>query len=136
MHSYPDRRAKHAWADCLENPTNQKKPVKKEQAYYAHDNRRPASDGPSNDDYRTDAASESEDSSRRLVLSRRSGDSYADDNYAVSITPTSCKRAKLKPPARKKRRTIAMSEGSDDDDNDGSNKTGKFKDPLDLADSN
>jgi hypothetical protein len=136
LHSYPDRPAKHAWADCSENPANQKKPVKKEQAYYAHDNRRPASNGPSNDDYRTNAASKSEDSSLHSVLSHCSGDSYADDNYAVSITPTSRKRAELKPPTRKKRRTIAMLEGSDDDDNDGSNKTGKFKDPLDLADSN
>ena len=132
----PGRPAKHAWADCSENLANQKKPVKKELAYYAHDNRRPASDGPSDDDYRTDAASESKDSSQRVVLSRRSGDSYANDNYAVSITSTSRKRAKLKPPVRKKKRTIAMSEGSDDDDNDGSNKPGKFKDPLDLADSN
>jgi len=89
LHSYPDRPAKHAWADCSENPTNQKKPIKKELEYYAHDNHRPASDGPSNDDYRTDAASESKDSSRRSVSSRRSGDSYADDNYAVSITSTS-----------------------------------------------
>ena len=136
MHSYLDRPAKHAWADCSENPANQKKPEKKEQAYYADANRRPASNGPSNDDYRTDAASESEASSRRLISSRRLGNSYANDNYAVSITPTSRKRAKLKPPVRKKKRTIAMSEGSDDDDNDGSNKPGKFKDPLDLSDSN
>jgi len=135
LHSYPDHPAKHAWADCSENPANQKKPVKKELAYYAHDNRRPASDGPSNDDYRTDAASKSEDSSRRSVSSRCSGDSYADDNYAVSITPTSCKWAKLKSPARKKRRTIAMSNESNDDGNDGSTKTGKSKDPLDLLDS-
>jgi len=135
LHSYPDRPAKHAWVDCLENLANQKKPVKKELAYYAHDNRRPARDGPSDDDYRTDAASESEDSSRRSVSSRRSGDSYDDDNYAVSITPTSPKRAKLKSPARKKRHTIAMSDESDDDGNDGSTKTGKSKDPLDLSDS-
>ncbi len=135
MHSYPDRPAKHAWADCLENLANQKKPVKKELAYYVHDNRRPARDGPSDDDYRTDAASESKDSSCRSVSSRRSGDSYDDDNYAVSITPTSPKRAKFKSPARKKRHTIAMSDESDDDGNDGSIKTGKSKDPLDLSDS-
>jgi len=82
LHSYSDHPAKHAWADCSENPANQKKPVKKEQVYYAHDNCCPASDGTSND------------ASRRSVLSRRSGDSYADDNYAVSITSTSRKRAK------------------------------------------
>ena len=69
-------------------------------------------------------------------MSRRSGNSYADDNYAVSITSTFCKQAKLKPPTRKKRRTIAMLDESDDDGKDGSNKTGKFKDPLDLSDSN
>ena len=100
LHSYPDRPAKHAWADCSENPANQKKPVKKELAYYAHDNRRPASDGSS------------------------------DNKYCFH------KGAKLKSPMRKKRRTIAMSDESDDDGNDGSNKTGKFKDPLDLSDSN
>ncbi len=134
LHSYLDCPAKHMWAECSNNPANQKKPVKREQAYYAHDTRRLASDGPRNDNYRTDAASKSEDSSRRLVSSRRSGDSYADDNYAVSITPR--KRVKLNPPARKKRRTIAMSDGSDDDNNDGPNKAGKSKDPLDLSDSN
>ena len=103
--------------------------------YYAHDNRHPASDGSSDDDYRKNVASASKDSSHRSVSSCRSGNSYANDNYAVSITPTSRKLAKLKPPARKKRHTIAMSEGSDDDDNDKSNKPGKFKDPLNLSDS-
>jgi len=135
LHSYPDCPAKHAWADCSENPANQKKPVQKEQVYYAHDNRRPASNGPSDDDCHTDAASKSKDSSHHSVSGRHSGDSYAGANYAVSITPTSRKRAKLKPPVRKKRRTIAMLEGSDDDDKGGSNKPGKFKDPLDLSDS-
>ena len=61
LHSYPDRPAKHAWADCLENPANQKKPVKRKQAYYAHDNRHPASGGPIDVEYCTDAASESKD---------------------------------------------------------------------------
>ena len=135
LHSYSDRPAKHAWANCSENLANQKNPVKKELAYYAHDNHRPASDGPSDDDYRTDAASKSKDSSRHSVSSRCSCDSYADDNYAVSITPTSRKRAKLKSPARKKRRTIPMSNESNDGGNDGSTKTGKSKDPLDLSDS-
>jgi len=32
LHSYPDRLAKHAWADCSENLANQKKLVKKEQS--------------------------------------------------------------------------------------------------------
>ena len=136
LHSYPDRPAKHAWADCSENPANQKKPVKKELVYYAHDNRRPASNGPSDDEYRTDAASEIKDSSRRSVSSRCSGDSYADDNYAVSITPSSRKQAKLNPPVRKEKRTIAMTDESSDDDNNRSNKTGMLKDPLDLSDSN
>jgi hypothetical protein len=136
LHSFPDRLAKHAWAECSENPANQKKPAKREQAYHAHDTRRPASDGPSNDNYHTDAASKSEDSSRHSVSSRRSGNSYADDNYAVSITSSSCKRAKLNPPARKEKCTIAMMDESGDDDNDRSNKTGKLKDPLDLLDSN
>ena len=133
MHSFPDRPAKHTWAKCSENPANQKKPAKREQAYHAHDTRRPASNGPSSDDCRTDAASKSKDSSRRSVSSRRSGDSYVDNNYAVSINPSSRKRAKLNPPARKEKRTIAMLDESGNDDNNRSNKTGKLKDPLDLS---
>jgi hypothetical protein len=27
IHSFPDKPAKHLWADCLENPANQKKPA-------------------------------------------------------------------------------------------------------------
>ena len=132
LHSFPDRPTKHTWAECSEIPANQKKPAKREQAYHPHDTRCPASDEPSNDDYHTDAASESKDLSHCSVSSRRSGDSYADDNYAVSITPSSRKRAKLNPPARKEKRTIAMTDESSNDDNDRSNKTGKLKDPLDL----
>jgi len=82
--------------------------VKKEQAYYAHDTCHLASNGPSNNEYRIDVASESKDLSCCSISSRRSGDSYADDNYAVSITPTSRKRAKLNPSTRKKRRIITM----------------------------
>ena len=37
---------------------------------------------------------------------------------------------------KRTRRTIAMSDESGDDDNNGSNKTGKLKDPLDLSGSN
>ena len=106
--------------------------MKREQAYYAHDNRRPASDASDNDDeYRTEAASDDDESSRR------SNDSYADDNYAVSITPTPRGHNKLNPPARKKRRTIAMSDGSDEDGNicNKNDKNGKVKDPLNLSDS-
>jgi hypothetical protein len=42
LHNYPDRPAKHAWADCLENLANQKKLVKKEQAYTTSQNCRPS----------------------------------------------------------------------------------------------
>ena len=130
LHSSSDRPAKHTWAECSENPANEKKSVKKEQAYYAHDNRRPASDASDDDDeYHTDAASNDGESSRR------SNDSYADGNYAFSITPTCCRRDKLNPPVRKKKRTIDMSDGSDDDGNirNKTDKNGKVKDPLNLT---
>jgi hypothetical protein len=110
--------------------------VKKEQAYHAHDSRHPASNEPSNNDYCTDPGSEEEDLSRRLTLSRQSNNSYANDNYAVSITPTSCKSAKRNPPATKKKRTIHMLDESEDNGNNRSNKTSKSKDPLHLLDSN
>ena len=59
----------------------------------------------------------------------------------TTITPSaspfsSRKRAKLNPPTRKEKRTIAMTDESGDDGKDRSNKTGKLKDPLDLSDSN
>ena len=73
LHSYPDRPAKHTWADCSENPAYQpKKPPKREQAYYAHDTHRPVSDGLSDDKYCTEAASEDDESSQRLKASRLS----------------------------------------------------------------
>ena len=80
LHSSSDRPAKHTWAECSENPANEKKSVKKEQAYYAHDNCRPASDASDDDEYRTEVASDDDESSRCSTLSRRSSDSYADDN--------------------------------------------------------
>ena len=41
MHSYPGCPAKHGWAECSENPTNQKKPAAKHpEAYYAHNEQR------------------------------------------------------------------------------------------------
>jgi hypothetical protein len=87
-------------------------------------------------EYRTDAVSDDKDLSRRSISSRRSNDSYADDNYAVSITPTRRRRDKLNPPARKKKRTIHMLDESEDNSNNRSNKTSKSKDPLHLSDSN
>ena len=139
LHSWPDRPAKHTWAECSENPANRKPPpAKREQAYYAHDNRRPASDGPSDNDYRMEAASDDDDElSRGSKESRRSYSSrdYGDDNYAVDFVAPR-KRAKLNPPARKKREHIAASDESGGSGTTRSNKKGKLKDPLYLSDSN
>jgi len=139
LHSYPDRPAKHTWAECSENPANKKPPAKREQAYYAHDTRRPASDGPSDDDYRTESASDDDDNlSRGSKESRRSYSSrdYDDglDNFAVDFAAPR-KRAKLNPPVRKKKERIAASDESGGSGTTGSNKKSKFKDPLHLSDS-
>ena len=138
LHSWQDRLAKHTWAECSENPANQKKPPKREQAYYAHDARRPASNGPSDDEYRTEVASEDDESSQCWKASRRSylsRGSVDDDNYAVNLVMPQ-KRVKLNPPARKKREHIAASDESGGNGITGSNKKGKSKDPLYLSDSN
>ena len=138
LHSWPDRPAKHTWAECSENPANKKPPPpKREQAYYAHDTRRPASDGPSDDEHRTEAASDDDGEwSRGSRDSRRSYSSRDDgeDNYAVDFLAPR-KRAKPNPSARKKREYIAASDDSGGNGTSGSNKKGKLKDPLYLSDS-
>jgi hypothetical protein len=115
MHSSPGRPAKQGWAECLENPANQKKPAaKRPVAYYAHDERRPASDAASLSDHRTAPAS---DGSSDEYGDSRSEYSNDEDNFAVAISPVPCKRAKRKV-LPKKELTIAMSEsdyGTDDD---------------------
>ncbi len=135
LHSWLDHPAKHTWADCSENPANQpKKPPKREQAYYAHDTHRLASDGWSDDGYRTEPASDDKSVRSCRSSSSRCSVQLGEDNYAVAIASPR-KRAKLNPPARKKKDRIAISDGSDDDDGKGLNKRGKFKDPLYLSDS-
>ena len=137
LHSWPDHPAKHTWANCSENPVNQKKPsAKREQAYYAYDTHRPASDGSSDDGHRMEPASDDE-LSQRLKASRLSYSSRDSgvDKYAVALTGPR-KRAKLNPSARKKREYIAASDGSDGGGNNGSNKKGKLRDPPYLSDSN
>jgi hypothetical protein len=158
MHSSPGRPARHSWAECLENPANQKKPsAKRPEAYYAHNERRPASNAVSLSDHRTAPASDG--------YSNEYGDShseYSDDEdiFAVTVTPVPCKRAKHEVPPRKEL-TIAMSESDYGTDNDralaklgklaakltaapsvgkkrrrNKDRKGAQRNPLDLSDSN
>jgi hypothetical protein len=156
MHSSPGRPAKHGWAECSENPANQKKPAaKRPKAYYAHDERCPASNAASLSDHRTALASESDGYNDSCL-------DYSDDkdNFAVAISTVPRKRAKRKVPP-KKELTIVMSESDyGTDNNAASAKLGKLaasyaaapsvekkrrrtkdpkgaqRDPLDLSDSN
>jgi hypothetical protein len=85
-HSYPDHLAKHTWAKCAENPANQKKwAVKRAEAYYAHNERRPASDNESHSNHCMALVSNSKESSRRLVYSKDK------DNFAIAISALPCK---------------------------------------------
>ncbi len=114
MHSSPGRPAKHGWAECWENPANQKKPVaKRPKAYYAHNERRPASNAASLSNHCTALASNR--SSNGYDDSRLD---YSDDeyNFVVAISAVPRKQAKREVPPKKKL-TIAMSE-SDYDTND------------------
>ena len=115
MHSSLGCPAKHSWAECSENPANERKPAaKRPVTYYAHNKRRPASDAASLSDHCTAPAS---NASSDKYGDSRSGYSDDEDNFAVAVTPVSRKRAKREvPPA--KELTIAMSEsdpGTDDD---------------------
>ena len=158
MHSSPGRPAKHGWAECSENPANQKKPAEKRPVvYYAHDERRPASNAASLSNHRTALASDR--SSDEYNDSRLD---YSDDeeNFAVAISATPCKQAKRKVPP-KKELTIAVSELDYGTNNDAASvKLGKLaasyaaalsvekkrrrvkdpkgtqRNPLDLSDSN
>ncbi len=149
---------KHGWAECSENPTNQKKAAaKRPVAYYAHNERRPASDAASLSDHRTAPASDGSSDKYGDSCSEYSND---EDNFAVAILAVPRKQAKHEVPP-KKELTIAMSEsdyGTDDDA--ASAKLGKLaaklaaaplvdkkhrcikdpkgaqRDPLDLSDSN
>ena len=59
MHSSPGHPTKHGWTECSENPANQKKPAAKcPEAYYAHDERCPASDAASLSNHCTALASD------------------------------------------------------------------------------
>jgi hypothetical protein len=91
MHSYPGCLAKHSWAECLENPADQKKPAAKcAKAYYAHDKRRPASDTASLSDHRTvQASNKSSDE-----YDSRSDYSDNKNNFAVANLAAPRKRAK------------------------------------------
>jgi hypothetical protein len=125
MHSYPGCPAKHGWAKCSENPANQKKPEAKcPEAYYVHDKRRPASDAASLSDHRTVQTS---DKSSDEYYYSRSDYSDNEDNFAIAISATPCKRAKCKVLPPKKELTIAMSESDDGtNDNVASAKLGKL----------
>ena len=107
MHSSPGRPAKHGWAKCSENPANQKKPAAKcPEAYYAHDERRPASNTASLSNHCTALAS---NRSSGEYDDSRSDYSDDKDNFAVAILAAPCKQAKREVPP-KKELTIAMSE--------------------------
>jgi hypothetical protein len=124
MHSYPGCPAKHEWAECSENPANQKKPgAKRTEAYYAHNERCPASDAASLSDHRTALVSNSH--SKRY--SSHSVYSDKEDNFAVGILALPRKKAKCKVLPPKRKLTIAMSESDEDaDDNVASAKLGKL----------
>ena len=118
MHSYLGRPAKHEWAECSESPANQKKPAaKRAEAYYAHDERHPASDATSLSEHRT--ALVSNKSSKGY--SSCSDHSNNEDNFAVAISALPCKQAKhdVLPPKRKL--TIAMSKLDEDTNDNGNN---------------
>ena len=160
MHSYPGRPAKHGWAECSENPANQKKPAAKHaEAYYPHNERRPASNAASLSNH------------RMVLASDKSSDEYDDscsdysddeDNFPVAISAAPRKQAKRKVPPKKKL-TITMSESDDGTNNNAASaKLGKLaalysyaaaplvekkrrrtkgpkgaqRDPLNLSDSN
>ncbi len=112
MHSYPGCPAKHGWAECSENPANQKKPAaKRAEAYYAHNKHRPASNAGSLSDHHTVRASNKSDK-----YDSRSDYSDDEDNFAVAISAAPRKRAKREALPPKKEFTIAMSESDNDTD--------------------
>ena len=118
MHSYSSRPAKHEWAKCLESPANQKKPTaKRAEAYYAHNERHPASDAASLSKHCTALASNKSSKG----YSSHSDHSNNKDNFAVAISAPSRKQAKrdVLPPKRKL--TIAISESDEDTNDDGNN---------------
>ncbi len=125
MHSYPGRPAKHGRAECSENPANQKKPaVKRAEAYYVHDERRPASDAASLSDHCMVWAS---NKSSDKYYDSRSDYSDKEDNFAVAISAAPCKQAKREVLPPKKELTIAMSESDDGTDNNAASaKLGKL----------
>ena len=124
MHSYPGGPAKHSWAKCSENPANQKKPVaKRAEAYYAHNERRPASNTASLSNHRTALASNKSSDE----YSSRSDYSDNEDSFAVAISTAPRKQAKREALPSKKELTIAMSQSDNDiNDNLASAKLGKL----------
>ena len=111
MHSYLGRPGKRSWAECSENPANQKKPAaKRAEAYYAHNKRCPASNATSLSNHRMALASD------KSSNEYSSCSDYSDnkDNFVVAISTAPCMRAKRKALPFKKELTIAMSELVDD----------------------
>ena len=124
MHSYPGCPGKHSWTKCLENPANQKKPAAKHvEAYYAHDERRSASNAASLSDHcRVRAGTKSGNK-----YDSRSDYSDDEDNFAVAISAAPCKQAKRKALPPKKEFTIAMSESDNGTNNNATSaKLGKL----------
>jgi hypothetical protein len=123
MHNYPGCLAKHEWAEYLENLASQKKPaVKRAEAYYAHNESRPASDAASLSNHRT------------VLMSNKSSKGYSscldysdnEDNFAVGISALPCKQAKHKVLPSKKKLAIVMSESVHTDNDVALAKLGKL----------
>ena len=115
MHSYPGRPAKHGWAECSEKPANEKKlAAKRAEAYYPHDERRPASNAASLSNHHTVRASDKSSNKYNNSCLDYSND---EDNFAVATSATPRKRVKRKVLPPKEELTMAMSE-SDNYTND------------------
>jgi hypothetical protein len=115
IHSFPDKPARHTWAECLENLANQKKPASQStvdahhtlinNCYLSND------DGSAMDSDCTKAANNKDRSINRRLFSN------FDDNFATFLAPplSVCTKAAEKnversdKPAKKKRKTIAAS---------------------------
>ena len=91
--------------------------AKRVEAYYAHDERHPASDAASLSKHRT--ALVSDKSSKGY--SSRSDHSNDEDNFAVAISASPRKQAKRSVLPPKRKLTIAMSESDKDANDDGNN---------------
>jgi hypothetical protein len=100
------------------SPANQKKPAaKRAEAYYAHNERHPASDAASLSEHRTALASNKSSKGYSSCLDH----SDNEDNFAIAISASPRKRAKCNVLPPKRKLTITMSESDKDANNNGNN---------------